>query len=1389
MKSIVQKYFVMRLLFLFLLGGLFLNAYSNNTNIIYNLKFETPSTINGLSSNEVLAIHQDRDGLIWIATRYGFYSYDGYELESYKSNLYTPNLLTNNAVLCMADDAHHNLYVGTERGLNILNKVTGEVRKRVISNIANNIISCLLVTRNNKVYVGTDSGLCYYDQEADSFVVFENTRTNSVLTTTAIKSLIEDSRGDIWIGTWDHGLVRYSPKQQRFYAYPRFNERNSAHYIFEDRQGNIWVGTWGAGLYLLKNPRDMRNTSWENYRNVPGNPNSLSENIIYSISENPVTNTLWVGTRSGLSIMNLENKGNFVNYQPSASPYYLPFNEVTSLLCDRLNFMWLGTIGGGLFRVDMQQPFFRLCTLNIPGYDIPTKSIRRLLVDNEGMVWMGISGYGIARCDRKGGNMQYYKDIPEFSTVTDEMTTVMTMMQRRSGEIWFGTIDGDLLIYKKGEKVRILKPKETPYINSYRITAFMEDADENCWIGTREGLGLMYANGKGYSFDHIMVDGKDLGGAYIFSIFEDGDGKIWLGTKKDGIIALHGNIHNPGKILFKGYNAENGKFSSMSVLSMVQDKMGRIWVGTEGGGLFLYNSKKDRFENVNQQYNIFADVVNNIETDDYGNLWLSTNEGLIKLTAFPDKEPVTRVYTRADGLQNSFFTNGASAQSEGELFFGGTDGFNVFQPTKVEERTIDIPVVLTDIMIYNTPFDKLDKDVRLRISKEQPEFTKKITIPDQYNNFALKFAILTYDKPSFCRYAYKLEGFDKDWQYTDGTRRFAYYNNLKSGTYTFLLKAASANGVWSNEIKEIEIEVLPPFYATWWAYLIYILILGAIGYYVFRSVKHRMLLQNQLRLSNMEQAKSEEMNHAKLQFCTNITHEILTPLTIISAAVDELKQQIPLHKEYYSVMSKNINRLMRLMQQILEFRKAETGNLKLRVSKGDIVPFVRNAVEAFRPLIRKRKLHFSIVCDPESIYGYFDMDKLDKILYNLISNATKYNNENGFVHIDLSLSEDKRFIKLMVKDNGKGISNDEMKTLFTRFYEGNYRRYNTIGTGIGLSLTKDLVSLWGGTISVDSEINQGTTFTVTLPIDRSFFKSEQIDDQIQLPQQVISGMENVEEEEAEMSASEKEKPYSILIVEDEEELLSLMVKLLNTEYNVYFASNGEEALKIVEQEEVDLIVTDVMMPVMNGIELCKTVKNQLDHSHIPVIMLTAKTAEEDRTEAYEVGADGYITKPFNLSVLHARIKNLLRNKERRARDFNKSSVFELQDLNYTSLDEDFLKRAIDCVYKHLDDADFDQPQMMDEIGASKSTLYKKLKSLTGLNPSAFIRNIRLKAACKIMEEKKSVRISELAYAVGFKDAKYFSSCFRKEFGIQPREYMNRYVDSEEGTFNTEDSEE
>ena len=1346
--------------------------------VIYNLKFKQLSAPHSLPTNEVQKVYQDRDGFIWFATRNGLCQYNGYETTLYKSNLYSPDLLTTNSITCLVDDNNNNLWIGTSEGLNVMDKRTGEIKKYKAPSISNNVVSALCVTRDNTLWVGTDNGLCRYVPEKDTFVVCGDEFGDGRLRYVTIKSLLEDSDGDLWIGTWAQGLFRYSPSTDKVVVYPKINEQYSSHVIYEDSNKDIWVGSWGYGLFKLRNPKDMENVSYQSFLHENGDDSSLSDNIVYDIAEDINTHTLWVGTRSGLSILRLDESSSFINYKSGKSDYRIPSDEVNSIMRDSQKNMWIGAIGGGVLMADTRQPAFALHTLNFGDEDIPVTSVRTLFADSDQNLWIGVGTYGLARREYVTGELKMYSHIPEFSGVKDLPSLFAVVQRKKSGDIWFGMYNGGIYVYRKGEKVKHLTTKISAFLTSDCVSALYEDYEGNCWVGTRGGIGVRLSDGTDYRFETMNFnDSLSAGWIYVRDIVQDMDNSVWLATSNFGVIHITGDVRQPSTLKYENYSFHNRKLITNTVLCMHIDRFGRLWAGTEGGGLYLYNRSTGQFEEKTRTYSIPGDVIVSIEEDKSGNLWLGTVSGLVKLyVAAVGNDFSTRIYTSADGLQDNFIVN-SSCSRDGELFFGGHKGYNSFFPDKMEIPSQETNFLITDIKIFNHSFKNLPVELQQKISPVMPTYTSKIELPYKYNNFSIEFAALTYKNPELNRYAYRLQNFDRDWQYTDADRRFAYYNNLPSGTYTFQLKATNENGEWSGYVREFTVVVLPPFWATWWAYLLYMVLVLVIGVLIYRTIKKRILLQNALRLREMEKAKAEELNHAKLQFFTNITHELLTPLTIISATVDELKTQAPSHNDLYTVMNSNIQRLIRLLQQILEFRKAETGNLKLRVSPGDLAAFVRTGTESFKPLVKKRKIHFSLLCDPESIVGYFDIDKLDKIMYNLLSNAAKYNKEDGFIQVTLSYDEeDREFVLLRVKDNGKGISREKQATLFKRFYEGDYRKFNTIGTGIGLSLTKDLVTLHGGTISVESEVDHGTEFIVRIPIERSYYDEEQIDDEVISLRQTAIDYEDTPEDVIAEVQELATKANSILLVEDNEELLNLMTKLLGREYNVFTAENGKEGIIVLENEDVDLIVSDIMMPEMDGIEFCKYVKGHLEISHIPVILLTAKNKEEDRAEAYEIGADAFISKPFNLTVLHARIRNLLKYKARMAHDFKNQIVFEVKDLNYTSLDEDFIQRAINCVNNHLEDPNFDQAQFADEMLTSKSTLYKKLKSLAGLNTSSFIRNVRLKAACRIMEEKGiNIRVSELAYAVGFNDPKYFSSCFKKEFGMLPSEYIERFI--------------
>jgi signal transduction histidine kinase/ligand-binding sensor domain-containing protein/CheY-like chemotaxis protein len=1201
--------------------------------------------------------------------------------------------------------------------------------------------------------------------------------SNGVIGDSPVKSLLEDSYGDIWIGTWNKGLFRFDSKKKIFIAYPKMNPRNSAHVIYEDSKKNIWVGTWDEGLQLLKNPRDPKNVSWQTFKNNPSDKFSLSDDIVYDICEDPNSGLLWIGTRSGLSIIDKTDPEHFINYNSTDSNYRIPSDEINSILCDHEHNMWIGSIGGGVFVANSQKAAFHKFTVNIP--QIPTATIRSLLVEKNNNIWIGIGTFGLVFYDRKANSFVHQSHIPELKNVG--IATIYDILQRKNGDILFASYGNGLYRYRKGENAEQLTSSNCPFIKEDRVISLYEDSRSNCWIGTQTGLGIMLPNDKGFTFNNLTSNGEDISQCYVKDIVEDQKNNIWVATINRGLIRFSGNFEYPDKISYKNYSFENHNISTNSILCLHLDKYNRLWAGTENGGLFLYDKTTDTFIEKNPPQNILGDMVGSIEEDFDGNLWLGTNKGLVKFS-FDKNNHLSSysIFTIADGLQDNFFIPKSSFNHHGELYFGGYKGFISFFPGEIKSSPIESPFLITDVKFYNQSIADIPEKQREKITSEMPPYTRRLTIPHKYNNFSIEFASLSYRNPELARYAYKLEGFDKDWQYTDSKRHFAYYNNLAAGKYVFLLKATSHNGIWNNDIQKISIRILPPFWLSWWAFIVYFILIAATAYFFSLNIRNRIRLRNELHMKQIEQEKSEELNQAKLQFFTNITHEFLTPLTIISASVDELKITSPRTDDIFTIITQNITRLMRLFQQILEFRKAESGNLQLRVSFGNLSEFLKNKTESFKPLINKKQIHLSFISNPENISGYFDPDKIDKILYNLLSNASKYTPEGGFIQVNLSFKNgNNEYVQLSVKDNGCGISEDEQKNLFTRFYEGDYRRFNTIGTGIGLSLTKDLVNLHYGEIHVESEVNKGSTFYVSFPIEKAYFNLSEIENDRPSVIAIDSNQDSDNQSSDINNLNHKsQQTKTILVVEDNEELLQLMVRLLSKEYNVLTAENGKEAIVVIENENVELIISDIMMPEMDGIELCKYIKNTIEFSHIPIILLTAKNKEEDKAEAYESGADAFISKPFSLSVLYARIKNLLKAKERAAGDFKNQSLFEIKDLNYTSIDQKFLQKAIDCVYRHLDDVDFDQSQFVEEMDTSKSTLYNKLKSLTGLNTSAFIRNIRLKAACKIMEETHNIRISELAYLVGFNDPKYFSACFKKEFNMLPSEYMERFSDAD-----------
>ncbi|MCM1311464.1 MAG: response regulator [Bacteroides sp.] len=1353
---------------------------------------------------EIQTIHQDEEGYIWIGTRLGLYRYDGFQAKRYKNSFKRPTLLSSNKINCLGD-AENELWIGTDKGLNRMNLKNGESKQYHFNDFINcDYINRLLIIKSaegkmKQMWVGTEGGLYVYDPDTDSFTFLCDQRGNSVVPHCAVKSLFEDHKGYIWIGTWDKGLFRYDQKKKEFYSMPKFNDLNSAHVVFEDKKSRLWVGTWGKGIYLINNPHDTNKPlDFKNFM-VENTGGMLSSNIIYTLTEDPYTGLLWIGTWKGLMFYANEQ---FYSIPEDKMPSPTFFNfGASELLRDRNGNIWLNASSTRLVSISVRPKNFTNHLLPQPLQE--ADGINCITYDHGGNTWIGLERNGIICTNRQNGTQAYTKDIPAMKGMKTP-SKVNTIYETKDSSLLIGTTSNGMIKISKDKQHAVVSDKSnTPWLPDNCIYAFTEDNNGNLLIGTWKGLCIMYRNGKGLTFRSESL--TDLESAQVRHIMLSTDGTIWLSTKNKGIIQLKGNVHNPQSLRMRIYSHPlDTEMQIPEANKMLQDSKGRIWACSLETGLMLYDEKRDGFVCVNRQYGIPDDDICSIEEGKDGALWISSRQDIMCLQLKSDGSfAKLRYIPNSNELVDNDFGKGISCQyGNKEICFGGTRGYTTVTDKQQSPQEHCMETSITDIKIFNTSLELLPVDERNEISEFLPPYTDNIKLSHSQNDLTIEFSSLSYNHQQESRFAYMLEGHDKEWVYLEAGLHSAYFSNLPSGTYTFHLKSTDANGIWRDNTKQIKITILPPLWLRWEAIVLYAILLAAICYFLLRHLKQRERQRRELQLVRLANEKIEELNHKKLQFFTNITHDLMTPLTVVQATVSELEMECPQKSESYRIIQNNLSRQMRLLQQILEFRKAETGNLQLKVSKGDIAAFCQKEIESIDPLMKRKKLHLSLLCSPESIIGYFDSDALDKILYNLLSNSAKYTEAMGYVQVTLTYGEEAGFIKLTVKDNGKGIPASKQADLFKRFYEGEHRKFNTYGTGIGLSLTKDLVNLHHGSIHVESKENEGTTFTVILPIEQTSFTEEEIDDSplyIEPKEEDYLNEENgqqtagkpatshtaseerkniIGEEDGDMSISSKS--HTLLIVEDNDELITLMKRLLQNTYHVITAYNGAEAIEIMENEHIDLVVTDVMMPVLNGIELLRHLRSTPKFNDCPVIMLTAKRNEQDRAEAYEAGADAYITKPFHLSVLQARIQNLLLRKEKAVKEMRNKIFDGLGELDITDADEEFMRKCVNCVNKHLSDANFDQQVFADETGNSKSGLYKKLKVLTGMNTSAFIRNVRMKAACEIALANPTIRISDLAYSVGYNDPKYFSSCFKKDFGMIPSEYIKMRQEKEAG---------
>lgn len=1311
-------------------------------------------------SEEINCVYIDHYGLLWIGSTGGLRAYNGYSFSMFKSDAYTPWRLPNNNVLSIIEGKDGILWAGTSNGLVRINRRTNEFKTYLFPQQKQHIIYNMYITRDSTLWVCGDPGLYHFDEKQDKLVL-NNEKNSTILSPdgkkikgvilNGVKSIAEDDDGTLYVGTWKKGLFQFNRTTNTFRQYKPFNASNAAFSILLDTQKRLWVGTWDDGFYCITNVRDPLRAQ---VRTVI--PKGDSFNRHYRIVEEPITHNILACSHSGITMISNHNGKEQVENIAAIDDGKLHFNHCYDICCDALGNIWIARRRKQLLHLNAHRSPFSEWLMTVPNRQGPFNSIVSMLTTDGQHYYVGINPYGLAFYDKTQRKVYYGREIPGLSSVNSTLkATYAAFLHRRNGELWIGSRgEGVLVLDKKGQYTRSIMKENTSYIGENMVNALMESRDGSVWIGQRSRLSVVAPNGKGRLLT-IMVDGNDLSSCNVRGLFEDSKGNVWIATDNLGIIRA-----TRGK--YKQYTLQKRNFPVNNAINCFEDSKHRLWAISNSGGLSRYSEADDRFVSMNREYGIHNTSILTINETSDGALWLASDDALIRLTFNKDGQPQKAYFSKSDGLTSLSFEPNAVAQYGDQLAYGLDDGFFTFDAQTLARSHANIKphLIVSNLLINDTPLLLLeDSALRQRITTAMPEYAQQLRIPISVEKFAVEFKLLNYESLAQNIYAYRLEGYNDEWKEMVGNYGRASFENIPAGVYQLHLRAANNDGQWIELPYTVRIEVLPHWYHTWWARLLFLWLIVIGILLTIKWYKNHLKTKSRLRMT---------------EILTNITHELLTPLAVISASVDELRDKAPLLENNYSVIQNNIVRLTRLLRQILETRKSQEGKLKLKVRIDNLAEFVRYECENIRPIMQDKKLQLQ-VDTPEEMNTWFDSDKVDKILYNLLSNAVKYSHNGGTIRVKLSQQNDNAVIE--IADEGIGISRENLKNLYHSFTDGDYRRMGTLGTGLGLSLTYDLVALHHGTIHCESEEGKGTTFTIVLPTNSSAYATNERDtENTQRWQKKEKGtfrqvVMDADQSFANAAETPTEKEYNILLVEDNAELLNLMRNLLSNYYNVFTAKNGEQALKLIERQGLDVVVSDVMMPVMDGFELTKRIKQNDDFAALPVILLTAKTQEEDLHEGYAMGADVYITKPFKMQYLLLRINNLISNRQRIRRRFENMRDFVVEEQHYSSPDEIFVKKALTCVMNHLDDYDYSRDAFAYDMCVSSSTLYNKLRALTGQNITGFVTAIRLKEAIKIVRQNPSIQISELSLRVGFNTPKYFSKCFKKEYGMTIKEYV------------------
>jgi len=1305
--------------------------------------FSPLNTKTGLSNNCVLSIIQDHNGFMWFGTKDGLNRYDGTSFKIFRHEFGNKDALGNSFITCLHEDAAGNIWIGTDVGVYIYSPVEEKFSSFPLKDKAGNTIEKFVTQiqedKDGRIWINVNTfGLFYYEPKRNHLehIAFGDHYSSD------IRCFTIDKNGVIWF-TFRGDSLFYS--QDQFKTIKPFSnysgEQILPHYIinsiYSSDHNKLYIGFENNGIIAI----NLVTLSAKKIKLSDDPKESIYIRTILSRSDDE----LWIGTEKGIYIYHVKTDECIQLKSSSLDPLSIGDNAIYALFKDSEEGMWVGSYFGGVNYLPKQYNHFSKFYYLDGEKKLGGRRVREISRSNDGTLWVGTEDAGLYNFDPTTKTFERYAPSKNFSNIHALLIN--------GGQLWVGTFSNGLKVVDLNTKkiVKSYKKDGKPYslIDNY-VFAICKTSFGRIYIGT--GSGLSYYDEKKDGFIYIP---QVSGGGLIYDIKEDTNGNLWVATYSNGVYRY--DFRKDTWKHFLHNEQDNYSLPSNNVLSIFEDSKNQIWLTTQGAGFCMYEGKSDRFISYNSSNGIPNDVIYQVVEDQKGLFWISTNGGLLNFN--PATKKVIKLYTTGNGLLNNQFNYKSSCKtSEGDIYFGSIDGLISFNPNTFSENQHVPPIFITDFRIFNKEMKVGEKGSPL---KKSILFSDSLVLQYAQHSFSLKIAVLNYQESENNPIVYKLEGFDKNWISYSPHSPIISYANLNYGTYQFKIKRINGAAPASNNEAYLHIEIRPPFYYTLWAYLLYTALFTYTIAALFIYLKKRSRKKQADYFRELEKAKEKELYHSKISFFTDIAHEIRTPLTLIKGPLDSILLKTEIDNgilDDLQIMKQNTSRLLDLTNQLLDFRKAEKEGFRLNFSAYTISALLMETFHRFSSLAKQEHKAVSIAIDSENFQAYVDKEAFLKILSNLYENAIKYSASNIHISLLSKTPSDDNFFEVHIRNDGPIIPVDMREKIFTPFFRYIPDKESKFsGTGIGLALSKSLAELHHGQLTVN-EVSDNNVFTLKLPI----FQDHAI------TIETNSFKEHIIHDDTKYGEN-RDNLYTILIVEDNQEMCHFIKKQLSGDYNVLTAGNGEEGLDKLENHYVHLILCDIMMPHMDGFEFCQIIKTDVNFSHIPIVLLTAKTNIQSKIEGMDIGADAYIEKPFSTAYLIAVIANLINTREKLRDTFAKVPLVLANSMAATKTDKEFLEKLQKIIHENLHKQDLKMEHIAEQMNMIRASFYRKIKGILDLSPNDYLRLERLKAAAQLLKSN-TYQINEISYMVGFGTSSYFSKCFHKQFGMYPKEF-------------------